>query len=215
VIDSKLIFKIRHSSSDAKKEKFNINGSKLEKVVKRSKPKNRCYFLEEENKSRLVVIGDIVFVKPCLFKGRIETESWSGLKKYYEMMEREVQLERKPDRETTNSPDAIDNTGAQVPTSRRSGSGNKVRTADSGLTKTSPELERKSDSSLVLGEQTLSFAFLLVILTLMIITLALFKLASAIATLSERLGTIEELLERYALICLDPAMKYHGEESVS
>jgi hypothetical protein len=39
-------------------------------------------------------MGDIVFVKPCLFKGRIETESWSGLKKYYEMMEREVQLEK-------------------------------------------------------------------------------------------------------------------------
>ena len=74
---------------------------------------------------------------------------------------------------------------------------------------------RKSESSLVLGEQTLSLAFLLVILTLMIITLALFKLAAAIATLSERLGTIEELLERYALICLDPDMKYHGEDSLS
>ena len=130
-------------------------------------------------------------------------------------MEREVQLERKPDRDTTNSPDAVDNTGAQVPTSRLGGTGNKVRTADSGLKKTSPELERKSESSLVLGEQTLSLAFLLVILTLMIITLALFKLAAAIATLSERLGTIEELLERYALICLDPDMKYHGEDSLS
>jgi hypothetical protein len=37
----------------------------------------------DENKvfgRRLVVIGDIVFVKPCLFKGRIETETW------YEML---------------------------------------------------------------------------------------------------------------------------------
>jgi hypothetical protein len=131
------------------------------------------------------------------------------------MMEREVQLERKPDRDTANAPDAIDNSRAQVPTSRLGGSGNKVRTSDSGATKTSSAVERKSESSLVLGEQTMSLAFLLVILTLMIITLALFKLAAAIATLSERLGTIEELLERYALICLDPAMKYHGQDSVS
>jgi hypothetical protein len=45
----------------------------------------------------------------------------------------------------------------------------------------------------------------------MVITLAMFKLASAIATLSERLGNVEELLERYVLVCLDPELRQRGQ----
>jgi hypothetical protein len=157
------------------------------------------------------VIGDIVFVKPCLFKGRIETETWSGLKKYYEMMEREVQTEKKESEPKQNNLDATDNRSR---TRNRASSGTKMR-SESNLPKSMSAEIPKSESSLVLGEQTLSLAFLLVILTLMVITLALFKLAAAIATLSERLGTIEELLERYALVCLDPSMKFQGQEAAS
>ena len=36
------------------------------------------------------MVVDIEFVKPCLFKGRIEAEAWSGLKKYYDMVDKEV-----------------------------------------------------------------------------------------------------------------------------
>jgi len=46
----------------------------------------------------LVVIADIVFVKPCLFKSKIETEGWSGLKKYYEMVEKEIQVGMKDEK---------------------------------------------------------------------------------------------------------------------
>ena len=43
-----------------------------------------------ETHSQLIVVVDIEFVKPCLFKGRIEAEAWSGLKKYYDMVDKEV-----------------------------------------------------------------------------------------------------------------------------
>jgi hypothetical protein len=77
--------------------------------------------------------------------------------------------------------------------------------------KPSPTDDPRPAVGLVYGEQTLTLAFSLVILTLMVITLAMFKLASAIATLSERLGNVEELLERYALVCLDPELRQRGQ----
>jgi hypothetical protein len=146
----------------------------------------------------------------------------SGLKKYYEMMEREVQLEKKDSSDSQETRmDTVDNNSRtrHNPTLRSNyanSNGGIANNGKSGLPAVSQNSDnRRSESSLILGEQTMSLAFLLVILTLMIITLALFKLAGAISALSERLGTIEELLERYALVCLDPNMKYHGERVVS
>ena len=157
-------------------------------------------FSEDGNRSRLVVVGDIVFVKVCLFKSRIETETWSGLKKYYEMLEREVQLEKMDHEQRQQSPDSIDNKPRQKnPKSTR------IRSETISARETSPI--PRNGTSLLLGENTLSIALPLIILTLFVITLALFKLASAIAALSDRLGTIEQLLERYAVVCLDPSFK--------
>ena len=48
----------------------------------------------EESKTRLIVIADIVWEKPCLLKSRIETETMSGTKKYYEVFERELYTEK-------------------------------------------------------------------------------------------------------------------------
>ncbi len=42
----------------------------------------------------MVVVAEIEFLKPCLFRGRIESEAWSGMKKYYDLVDKEVQLER-------------------------------------------------------------------------------------------------------------------------
>ena len=47
-------------------------------------------------------------------------------------------------------------------------------------------------------ERTILVAFILVIVTLLIITIAMFKLAGSIAALSDRLLTLEYLLERCA-----------------
>lgn len=43
-----------------------------------------------ENQTKLVVIADIVWEKPCLIKSRIENETLSGTKKYYEVFEKEL-----------------------------------------------------------------------------------------------------------------------------
>ena len=48
------------------------------------------------------------------------------------------------------------------------------------------------------NEKTIMIAFILILATLLIITIAMFKLAGSIATLSERLYKLEDLLEQCA-----------------
>merc|ERR1719270_1587776 len=55
--------------------------------------------------------------------------------------------------------------------------------------------------TLSFNETSVLIAFILVILTLLIITLAMFKLAGSIAALSERLYTMEDLLAQYSKEC--------------
>jgi len=45
----------------------------------------------DKNQTKLTVQAEIEFIKPCLFKGRVESETWSGMKKYYEIVELEIQ----------------------------------------------------------------------------------------------------------------------------
>ena len=49
---------------------------------------------ESETKTKLNVIVDITWDKPCLMKSKIETETVSGMKKYYEVFEREIMTEK-------------------------------------------------------------------------------------------------------------------------
>ena len=46
--------------------------------------------MKGEDKTRLIVVADVIWDKPCLLRSRIETESFSGLKKYYEIFEKEL-----------------------------------------------------------------------------------------------------------------------------
>ena len=50
--------------------------------------------LKGEDKTRLTVVADVIWDKPCLLRSRIETESFSGLKKYYEIFEKELYTEK-------------------------------------------------------------------------------------------------------------------------
>jgi hypothetical protein len=50
--------------------------------------------LKGEDKTRLTVVADVIWDKPCLLRSRIETESFSGLKKYYEIFEKELHTEK-------------------------------------------------------------------------------------------------------------------------
>jgi hypothetical protein len=49
---------------------------------------------EDFGKTRLIVAVNIVWDKPCLWKSKIETETLSGIKKYYETFEKELMLEK-------------------------------------------------------------------------------------------------------------------------
>ena len=51
------------------------------------------------------------------------------------------------------------------------------------------------------NETSVLIAFILVILTLLIITMAMFKLAGSIGALSERLYTLEDRLAQYSKEC--------------
>lgn len=143
--------------------------------------------------TRMVVVVNIIFDKPCLFKSRIESESWSGLKKYYEVVEQEAQLEKTDQlAELVQAKDTKNSLNQMIksPASER---------PDKSL--------GLSRSRLWFHEHTIMAAFLLVILTLLVITLALFKLATAIASLSERLNSLETLLEMHTLKCVNPTFE--------
>jgi hypothetical protein len=139
----------------------------------------------------------------------------SGLKKYYEMMEREVQLEKQDhdhvrhqgedpqQQQQGSSQDSIDSK------SKRKISGpTSAKTRATFISPNYASPDPGEGSGFFLSQQSLTVALLVILVTLCMITLALFKLASAIAALSDRLGTIEHLLERYTLICLDPSSKF-------
>ena len=39
------------------------------------------------------MIAEVIWEKPCLLKGKVETETMSGTKKYYEVFEKELYTE--------------------------------------------------------------------------------------------------------------------------
>lgn len=47
-----------------------------------------------DRKTKLTVVCTLTWEKPCLFKSKIETETWSGMKKFYEDYEMELQTEK-------------------------------------------------------------------------------------------------------------------------
>ena len=57
------------------------------------------------------------------------------------------------------------------------------------------------DDSLQLGAGFLNVAFFIVIVILATITFAMYRLSSSMVALSERLNSIEDMIERYALVC--------------
>ena len=70
----------------------------------------------------------------------------------------------------------------------------KTRQIDSGK-------QQQQRRLLSFNETSVLIAFILVILTLLIITMAMFKLAGSIGALSERLYTLEDRLAQYSKEC--------------
>lgn len=150
---------------------------------------------ENRKKTRLQVVADIEFVKPCIFKGRIENETWSSLKKYYETVEKELESDG------ANIAGQIGDTNNNIPD-------NATRADPKHSSHKGHEGQPVNDNSLGRGynmedldtlrqgyryrENVLSLAFILLLVTMLFVTLAMFKLSSTMSLLNERMNQIEE-----------------------
>ena len=85
------------------------------------------------------------------------------------------------------------------PTSSSATKTQKTRQIDSS--KGVMQQQQQQRRTLSFNETSVLIAFILVILTLLIITMAMFKLAGSIGALSERLYTLEDLLAQYSKEC--------------
>lgn len=157
--------------------------------------------------SRLAVVADIEFVKPCLFRGRIESEAWSGLKKYYEIVEKEVQLEKSfvYDEQDAGHPEFFSEHDTKSKRMKESlnrrllhGSNHSLPRPATGIVYDNVALPPVRGGGM--SQEVIMLAFLLVILTLLMVTMALFKLNEAMTLMDTRLNRIEELLERNSRI---------------
>ena len=180
-------------------------------------------------RTRVEVVAEIEFVKPCLFRGRIESETWGGLKKYYEIMEKEIQTERdlrrrqlqqhqqrqgreegreesRPREKKGNKKESVgaedDGTSAkrmresynrkklmkEEGVARGAGAGQHLMSAGGG--------EDDVGAGVTAGLHPLpsTVAMFLVLLTLFLLTVAVFKMSSVLARLEERLSRLEALV---------------------
>ena len=68
----------------------------------------------------------------------------------------------------------------------------------------SPMVSQSSSRKFTFDESTITIGFVMVLLTMLIITFSMFKLAGSIASLSERLYYLEQVLTKYSTHCILP-----------
>jgi len=145
------------------------------------------------DKSHMEVVADIEFLKPCLFRGRIESEAWSGMKKYYEVVEKEVQTERDIGAEAATVK-AADPTSETNSSKTFKDNYNRTKVASSSVT-AQPGPAPFMDTSAPHSWASMA-TILLVLAILFILTLAMFKMSSALSRLDERITELETLLRQ-------------------
>ena len=125
----------------------------------------------EENQTKLVVIADIVWEKPCLIKSRIENETLSGTKKYYEVFEKELCSE-------------VATFTLAKKTSLESSSALELHSK--------PPLGNDiSNDSVTFPERILWMVFILFTMSLFMMTFTLLKLHNSMTALSDRVDHLE------------------------
>jgi len=169
---------------------------------------------EANTATRFTVLADIEWVKPCLFKGRVESETWSGMKKYYEIVELEIQdlhaqsfrpvppnppIQAEEQQRAESKPrKKKDAPGAPTAGTRQSqalvgGGGGR------GLTGETQQPQQQQSTATMVG---LTLVVLFVLTTMCAITFAMFKMTGTVELLSERVlmleNTINELKETAA-----------------
>ena len=145
------------------------------------------------------MIADIEFVKPCLFKGRIESEAWSGLKKYYDVVTHEVQLERDPFLLGEDNMEPHNINGISYSKLLKENYNYKRMSSRSNPGSCHQcNSKKETGNPVYFSQEVMMVAFVMVILVLIMLTVALFKMNATIANLDERLLRVEETLERNA-----------------
>ena len=150
---------------------------------------------ENKRKTRLQITYDIEWVKACLMKGRIETETFNNLKKYYEVVEKELQSEEGVRGRSKHVGEANNNNSA--PPRKHASRRVAPDTPSTNLTST-PIREHNPDELTLLRERfqyrenLLTCACILLLITMVFTTLAMYKLSSTISLLNERMNQLEQ-----------------------
>ena len=151
---------------------------------------------ENKRKTRLQIVASIEWLKACIMKGKIETETHSNLKKYYEVVEKELHAEEGTYGRSTSMADPISDTHGNVQERKH-------------VTRKVPDHQHvNNNSSTARGynqediniltqrfqyrENLLTFACILLLLTMVFVTLAMFKISSTMSLLNERMIQIEQ-----------------------
>ena len=139
--------------------------------------------------AKLEVAADVEFVKPCLFKSKIESESWSGMKKYYELVEVEVQLEKNPvdEAEEKDVKRIKDNYNRKVATPNGNAASSTINNVKTSIT---------NEAGILSNPQMTNMAFVLVLMAMAFLTLAMYKMSSALYRMEERLARVEAIMDR-------------------
>ena len=134
-----------------------------------------------ENQTKLLVLADIVWEKPCLIQSRIETETMSGTKKYYEVFEKELCSEvQKTDQKSLE----VQKESIEPQTSIAN------------------KNQLTTEETLPMKRHNLFWAFILITFTLFMLTFAMFQLLDSLLLLSNRIENLEQrLLEQHQTSC--------------
>ena len=158
----------------------------------------------KENKKRthLQITYDIEFLKACLMKGKIETETKDNLKTYYGIVEKELQSEEGVrERCRASGESAKKHTGKQVLTNRKHTNRKMAPDIPNNAhpTVSNPARSAPSQEDIEVlreryqyRENLLTCACILLLITMVFTTLAMYKLSSTISILSERMNQIEQ-----------------------
>ena len=152
---------------------------------------------ENKRKTRLQITYEVEWVKACLMKGKVETETYNNLKKFYEVLEKELRSDEGVQARIKNVGEVGNHNGSirnRKHASRGSPPENKNTHAMSSAVRTEPNPDDMANlrERFQYRENLLTCACILLLVTMVFTTLAMYKLSSTISLLSEKMNEIEK-----------------------
>ena len=146
--------------------------------------------------TKITILADIEWVKPCLFKGRVESEVWSGMKKYYEIVELEIQdlhaqsfnMGSSPAKQSkSKQAEVVAEEPAAVRKSKKT-----LQAAAAAIPRAG--VRGGQDDNVVATRVGLTLVVVFVLTTMCAITFAMFKMTGTVELLSERVLLLENTI---------------------